>query len=199
MQPRSSAIPELTPMLFVVSAKTQDALIQYMKDYLDFCLKAPASLFHAICYTTCVGREHYRYRFACVAHNMQNLITRIEERLQNISTDATAGNARRILLAFPGQGSQYQGMGRYLATQYSGFQKIITDTANKAAALTGYPVLPFLVDESVPGNLTIDDSEVAPVCIFVFQYAVATWLESLGIQAHAVMGHSLGEIAAAGL
>ena len=198
MQPRSSAIPELTPMLFVVSAKTQDGLIQYLNNYLDFCLNAPAPLFHAICYTTCVGREHYRYRFACVVHNMQDLITHIEGRLQNISTDAAAGNARRILLAFPGQGSQYQGMGRYLAAQYSGFQQIITDAANKAAALTGYPILPFLVEESAPGDLTIDNSEVAPVCIFVFQYAVAAWLESLGIQAHAVMGHSLGEIAGAG-
>jgi acyl transferase domain-containing protein len=186
-------------MLFVVSAKTQDTLIQYMNNYLDFCLNAPSSLFHSICYTTCVGREHYRYRFACVAHNMQDLISRIEDRLQNMSADATAGNARRILFAFPGQGSQYQGMGRYLASQYTGFRKIVTDAANKAAALTGYPILPFLVEESAPGDLTIDHSEVAPVCIFIFQYAVATWLESLGIQAHAVMGHSLGEIAGAGL
>jgi len=199
MQPCSSVIPESTPMLFVVSAKTQDTLIQYMNNYLDFCLNSPASLFHAICYTTCVGREHYRYRFACVAHNMQDLISRIEDRLQNMSADASPGNARRILFAFPGQGSQYQGMGRYLASQYTGFRKIITDAAKKATALTGYPILSFLVEESVPGKLTVDDSEIAPVCIFIFQYAVASWLGSLGIQAYAVMGHSLGEIAGAGM
>jgi acyl transferase domain-containing protein len=194
----SASIPENTPMMFVVSGKSQGALTQYLNNYLDFCLEAPSSLFHAICYTTCVGREHYRYRFACVVNNMQDLIARIEDRLQNSSASPAGGNAKRILLGFPGQGSQYQGMGRYLANQYSGFRTIITDAANKASALTGYPILPYLIEESAPGKLSIDHSEVAQVCIFIFQYAVSTWLESLGVHAHAVMGHSLGEIAAGG-
>ncbi|KAF8953963.1 acyl transferase domain-containing protein [Flammula alnicola] len=200
MKPKSSSsIPETTPMMFVVSGKSgksEDALIQYLNKYLDFCLDAPSSLFHAICYTTCVGREHYRYRFACVVNNMQDLIARIEDRLQSSSSSASGGNARRIFIGFSGQGSQYQAMGRYLANQYSGFRSIITDAANKASALTGYPILPYLVEESAPGNLSIDHSEVAQVCIFIFQYAVSTWLESLGVHSHAVMGHSLGEIAA---
>ena len=85
-------------------------------------------------------------------------------------------------------------MGRYLAQQYSGFSAIITVAANKAFVLTGYPVLPFLVDKSAPRGLSIDQSEVAQICIFIFQYSVCTWLESLGIHAHAVLGHSLGEI-----
>ncbi|PPQ84949.1 hypothetical protein CVT25_004462 [Psilocybe cyanescens] len=197
MKPRSSpSIPDTIPMMFVVSAKTQDGLTQYLENYLDFCLNAPASDFHSICYTTCVGREHYRYRFACIVSNMQDLIARLEDRLQNNSSPS-GGNARRILLGFPGQGSQYQGMGRYLASQYSGFRTIITDAANKASTLTGYPILPYLVEESAPSKLSIDQSEVAQVCIFIFQYAMSMWLESIGIQAHAVMGHSLGEIAAA--
>lgn len=186
-------------MLFVVSGKNSDALEEYLQNYLDFCLSAPPSSFHSICYTSCVGREHYRYRFACVVNNMQDLIARIEDRIENGPNSPAGGTARRILFAFPGQGSQYQGMGRYLSTHYSGFRKIITEAANKAAALTGYPILPYLVEEAAPSGRSIDHSEVAQVCIFVFQYAVATWLESLGIQSQAVMGHSLGEIAAAGM
>ncbi|KAF8970003.1 acyl transferase/acyl hydrolase/lysophospholipase [Flammula alnicola] len=155
----------------------------------------PCNLLHDL--LSCVGREHYRYRFACVVNNMQDLIARIEDRLQSSSSSASGGNARRILIGFSGQGSQYQAMGRYLANQYSGFRSIITDAANKASALTGYPILPYLVEESAPGNLSIDHSEVAQVCIFIFQYAVSTWLESLGVHSHAVMGHSLEEIAAA--
>ncbi|KAF8952141.1 acyl transferase domain-containing protein [Flammula alnicola] len=38
---------------------------------------------------------------------------------------------------------------------------------------------------------------IGTYAIFIFQYAVSTWLESLGVHSHAVMGHSLGEIAAA--
>ncbi|CAA7264464.1 unnamed protein product [Cyclocybe aegerita] len=196
MKPQPTArIPENMPMLFVVSGKSEAALTQYLNNYLDFCLEAPASSFHSVCYTTCVGREHYRYRFACIANNMQDLIARIEDRIQNPPA-TNGGNARRILFGFPGQGSQYQGMARSLATQYSGFRNVVTEVANKASALTGYPILPYLVEESAPGHMSIDQSEVAQVCIFVFQYSMATWLETLGVQAHAVMGHSLGEIAA---
>lgn len=194
----STEIPDSVPMMFVVSGKSQEALLQYLNNYLDFCLDADASLFHSICYTSCVGREHYRYRFACVATNMQDLIARLEERIR-VGLPVSAGNARRILMGFPGQGSQYQGMGRYLAQQYSGFNTIITDAANKASALTGYPILPFLIDQSAPRGFSIDQSEIAQICIFIFQYSVCTWLESLGVHAHAVMGHSLGEIAAAGM
>ncbi|KAF8811343.1 ketoacyl-synt-domain-containing protein [Phlegmacium glaucopus] len=193
---KPTEISDSVPMMFVVSGKSQEALLQYLNNYLDFCLDADDSLFHSICYTSCVGREHYRYRFACVATNMQDLIARLEERIGE-GLPVSAGNARRILMGFPGQGSQYQGMGRYLAQQYSGFNAIITDAANKASALTGYPILPFLVDQSAPRGLSIDQSEVAQICIFIFQYSVCTWLESLGVHAHAVMGHSLGEIAAA--
>ena len=73
----ATEIPDSVPMMFVV----KEALLQYLNSYLDFCLDADASLFHSICYTCCVGREHYRYRFACVATNMQDLIARIEERI----------------------------------------------------------------------------------------------------------------------
>jgi hypothetical protein len=83
--------------------------------------------------------------------------------------------------------------------QFSGFNAIITDAANKASVLTGYPVLPFLVDQSAPRGLSIDQSEIAQICIFNSQYSVCTWLETLGIYAHAVVGHNLGEIAAAGM
>jgi len=62
----------------------------------------------------------------------------------------------------------------------------------KASALTGYPILPFLIDQSAPCGFSIDQSEIAQICIFIFQYSVCTWLETLGIHAHAVIGHSLG-------
>ncbi|KAF9530718.1 hypothetical protein CPB83DRAFT_905059 [Crepidotus variabilis] len=189
----SAGIPESTPMIFVLSAKSSEALTAYLHKYLDFCLDAPASLFHSVCYTSCVGREHYRHRFACVAHNMQDLIARIEERLQ--TSPSSTMIPRRILFGFPGQGCQYQGMGRYLATQYAGFMDIIAEAAERASVLTGYPILPYLVGETAPKGLPIDHSEVAQVCIFTFQYAMVSWLEMLGVQANAVMGHSLGEIA----
>ena len=44
-------------------------------------------------------------------------------------------------------------------------------------------------------NLGLD---LIPIYIFIYQYAVASWLRKLGVPLDAVLGHSIGEIAAAG-
>ena len=192
---------ESFPMLFVISAKSAEALKQYLWKYLDFCRTAPTSNFRSICYTTCLGREHYRYRFACVVSNMGNLIKVLEDHLDSMSSSrASSSNpACRIAFAFPGQGSHYQAMASDLIARYPGFKDILDSAATAASMLSGCPIFSFLVDaETSSCNLTIDNSQVAQICIFVYQYSICTWLKQLGIEPQAVLGHSLGEIAAAG-
>ena len=189
------------PMLFVVSAKSAEALTQYLWKYLDFCRATSASNFRSICYTTCLGREHYRYRFACVAGSMGSLVKVLEDHLDSISGLASSNPAPaacRIAFAFPGQGSHYQGMASSLVARYPGFKGILDSAASTASMLSGYPISSFLVDAETTCDLTIDNSQVAQICIFVYQYSISTWLQQLGIELHAVLGHSLGEIAAAG-
>lgn len=184
-------------MIFVVSAKTQNALVAYIHSYIEHCSQAPPSDFHSICYTSCVGREHYRHRFACVVRDMDDLICRLQERLTKIPP-ATLSNPQ-LVLGFPGQGNQYLGMSGGLALRYPGFRAIITEAANAAAARTGFPVLSFLLGSDTHYERKIDESEVAQVCIFIHQYSISRWLNSLGLHPASVIGHSIGEIAAAGM
>lgn len=191
--------PEDFPMLFVVSAKSAEALTQYLWKYLDFCRTTSSSDFRSVCYTTCLGREHYRYRFACVVGNMGSLIKVLEDRLDCMSSPSTFNPAAcRIAFAFPGQGSHYQGMASDLVTRYPGFKGVLTSAASTAFMLSGYPILSFLVDAETSCDLAIDNSQIAQICIFVYQYSFCIWLKRLGIEPRAVLGHSLGEIAAAG-
>ncbi|TFK38562.1 hypothetical protein BDQ12DRAFT_683838 [Crucibulum laeve] len=199
--PHSNSSGALSPQIlrfssiFVVSAKTGSALLDYLERYLDFCRNSPADL-HSICYTSCIGREHYRHRFACVVSSKEELIIRLEERISSHKAQKYNTSNTRILFAFPGQGSQYEGMARDLYNNYSGFRTILVEAATKATALVGYAVLPLLVEVSADSQL-IDRSEVAQVCIFIYQHSICKWLATLGIEPHGVMGHSLGEIAAA--
>ena len=190
------------PMLFVVSAKSAEALKQYLWKYLDFCRTAPTSEFRSICYTTCLGREHYRYRFACVVSNMGNLIKVLEDHLDSMPSGLASSNPPatcRIAFAFPGQGSHYQAMASDLIVRYPGFKDILDSAASAASMLSGYPISSFLVDaETSSCDSTIDNNQVAQICIFVYQYSICTWLKQLGIEPQAVLGHSLGEITAAG-
>ena len=193
----STEIPDFVSMMFVVSGKSQEALLQYLNNYLDFVWMR--TRLSSIQSATPVALAVKTTDAGLLALPPTCKTSLLDLKRESVGLPVSVGNARRILTGFPRQGSQYQGMGRYLAQQYSGFNAIITDAANKASVLTGYPILPFLVDQSVPRGLSIDQSEIAQICIFIFQYSVCTWSESLGIHAHGVMGHSLGEVAAAGM
>ena len=190
-------------MLFVVSAKSAEALKQYLWKYLDFCRTALSSDFRSICYTTCLGREHYRYRFACVVSDMGNLINELEDYLDSTSSRRDRSNPAaagcRIAFAFPGQGSHYRAMGSDLIARYPGFRNILDSAASAASMLSGYPIFSLLVDaETSSCDLKVHNGQVGQICIFVYQYSICMWLKQLGIEPEAVLGHSLGEIAAAG-
>lgn len=183
-------------MLFVVSAKSQMGLVAYIHSYISFCLKAPPESFRSICYTSCVCREHYAHRFATVATNMQDLIAKLRERLTQ-GLKPSASTNPRIVFGFPGQGSQFSGMAKALADRFSGFCDIFVEYVSKGESLSEFPLLGLMLGTD-EGDVDIDNSQVAQICIFVYQCALAKWLTRLGVKADAVFGHSLGEFAAAG-
>ncbi|KAK0199304.1 polyketide synthetase [Desarmillaria ectypa] len=183
------------PMLFVVSAKSETALKSYIQKYIDFCASAEEEQFKSICYTSCVGREHYRFRFACVVSTMEELIEKLEERLTNL-TDTRPSNLKTIF-GFSGQGSQHAGMARDLAMSFKGFHDILRQHCDVAFRYCGFSVMDILVGGNSTTDRDINESEVGQVCTFVYQYSICVWLQSLGVRQHSVIGHSLGEIAGA--
>ncbi|KAG7441749.1 ketoacyl-synt-domain-containing protein [Guyanagaster necrorhizus] len=191
----SLSTPSLEPMLFVVSAKSETALKSYVQKYIDFCASVEKELFKLICYTSCVGREHYRYRFACVASTMDELIEKLEDQLTRC-IESRPSNPK-VIFGFTGQGSQYAGMARDLAMSFKGFRGLLQEHCDVAFLYCGFSVMDILVGGNSAKDRDINDSEVGQVCTFVYQYSICVWLQSLGVRHQAVIGHSLGEIAAA--
>ncbi|PPQ97453.1 hypothetical protein CVT26_002801 [Gymnopilus dilepis] len=194
-----SALDVQIPMPFVVSAKTPERLCAYLEKYIAFCRNLPPSDFVDLCFTTCVGREHYRYRFACVAHNLPELIANLESRLHEMRHNAQGLGtvaSPRVASAFPGQGSQFRGMASELADHFPDFKEIISALSAKASQVSGYDILSFLLDKDSPCEFPVNEGRMGQISIFVFQYSLSSWLRSLGIEPFAVLGHSLGEIAA---
>lgn len=204
----------ISPAVFVASAKSPNALREYLEKYITFCDQAADSDFYNICYTGCLGREHYKYRFSCVASTLQDLSRQLQNALE-VYTNKERSPVDHLIFAFPGrrplkrirtqltlnglgQGSQFQGMGRDLASNNSGFRSILVEMAEMADSIAGFSVLPFLLESNAPAGYSIDSSEQAQVCIFIYQCAICKWLVSLDIHPHAVLGHSIGEIAASG-
>uniref|UniRef100_A0A3G9K3K9 Hispidin synthase n=1 Tax=Neonothopanus nambi TaxID=71958 RepID=HIPS_NEONM len=189
-------LPNDKPMLFVVSAKTHTALIEYLGRYLEFLLQANPQDFCDICYTSCVGREHYRYRYACVANDMEDLIGQLQKRLGSKVPPKPSYKRGALAFAFSGQGTQFRGMATELAKAYSGFRKIVSDLAKRASELSGHAIDRFLLAYDIGAENVAPDSEADQICIFVYQCSVLRWLQTMGIRPSAVIGHSLGEISA---
>ncbi|KAJ7196194.1 hypothetical protein GGX14DRAFT_545737 [Mycena pura] len=182
------------PMIFAISAKTTAALSAYIQLYIVFLRNADERMFHAICYTACVGREHYKHRFACVATDLGDLIRQLES---CASTPRPAKTSRgSLMFAFPGQGTQFSGMAAALAKKHRIFRDFILEFGHMAEELCGSPISKMLLETDAEVQDHIH-SDVDQICIFIYQYSICRWLRELGMEANAVIGHSLGEITAA--
>ncbi|KAJ7035264.1 hypothetical protein C8F04DRAFT_1098684 [Mycena alexandri] len=182
------------PMIFAVSAKTAGALTAYIDRYLAFLRSVDPRMFHAICYTSCIGREHYKHRFACVATDMADLVRQVELRASAPRQQKKSRGS--LVFAFPGQGTQFPGMAAELGAIYSRFREFIGEFGRQAEAICRSPIDQILLGNTMETQEHIR-SDVDQICIFVYQYSMCRWLNELGIEAGSVLGHSLGEITAA--
>ncbi|MGW3962243.1 SDR family NAD(P)-dependent oxidoreductase [Amycolatopsis sp. NPDC005003] len=104
----------------------------------------------------------------------------------------TAGMPGKVVWVFPGQGTQWAGMGRELLEASSVFAARIAECA---AALE--PWIDWSLLDVLRGEGDLDRVEVLqPACFAVMVGLAAVW-ESVGVRPDAVVGHSQGEIAAA--
>jgi len=104
------------------------------------------------------------------------------------------GTARagRVVLVFPGQGSQWAGMGVELAAESPVFAELLEEAGRALAPYTGWELASVLGDKRALGRV-----EVVQPALFAVMVALAgLWRHHRGEPA-AVLGHSQGEIAAA--
>ncbi len=104
----------------------------------------------------------------------------------------SAGKPGKVVWVFPGQGTQWAGMGRELLDSSPVFAERIKECAAALDPWTGWSLLDVLHGE---GDLDRVDV-LQPACFAVMVGLAAVW-ESVGVRPDVVLGHSQGEIAAA--
>jgi [acyl-carrier-protein] S-malonyltransferase len=103
---------------------------------------------------------------------------------------------RRVVLLLPGQGSQYAGMGVPIYEREPAFATVLDEFFDQ-----GGPEGKRLRDDwlGINPSRSIDDGVNAQPLLFALGYAIGRVLEQRGVQVHAMIGHSVGELAAAAL
>jgi acyl transferase domain-containing protein/NADPH:quinone reductase-like Zn-dependent oxidoreductase/NAD(P)-dependent dehydrogenase (short-subunit alcohol dehydrogenase family)/acyl carrier protein len=161
----------------------------------------PSQALTDLCYTASLRRTHLSHRLAVAGANAAELRRGLEQ-FANGQEPAFAtagavaqGRKPRIAFVFPGQGSQWIGMGRELLRTSTVFRRSMEELDQAIEFETGWSVLAQLQDPSLEPRLARID--VVQPTLFAMEVALAELWASWGIVPEAVVGHSMGEIAAA--
>ncbi|WP_050514847.1 type I polyketide synthase [Streptomyces rimosus] len=152
-----------------------------------------------VAHTLAVRRSYARERAGIVAVGRAQLAARLEELASGTASPAGVATGRAVpepgpgvVWVFSGHGSQWAGMCRQLLDRVPEFTRVVDELEPLVRAESGFSVRETL---SRPEVVTGFD-RVQPV-IFTIQLGLAAMWRAHGVEPAAVIGHSMGEVAAA--
>ncbi len=183
------------PRVFALSASSEEG-VRAEAAALARWLTAGTSL-DDLAHTLLTHRTHLSNRATVVAHDRASLTAALEtvaagESRPEIATGRPLDDlGPGPVWVFSGHGSQWEGMGRDLLADEPAFRAAIDEIAPVFVAEIGFS--PRAILEHGP----LVDVDVIQPMIFAVQVGLTAVLRSRGLAPAAVIGHSVGEIAAA--
>ncbi|MEU8872215.1 SDR family NAD(P)-dependent oxidoreductase [Streptomyces javensis] len=180
-----------TVRLLPLSAPDPEGLERLSAAWAERLLRAESGELSALTTTAGAGRAHFPYRRTLWGGNREQLLSSFDR----TPPAGPVSRAPRVAFLFSGQGSQYFGMGRELYETEPVFREVF-DACDRAVI----PVLgASLADLVFYGEDTgaVNQTRVTQPALVALEIALARLWESWGVTPAAVMGHSVGEIAAA--
>ncbi|MEZ4719117.1 MAG: acyltransferase domain-containing protein [Caldilineaceae bacterium] len=110
-------------------------------------------------------------------------------------TGNTEAEGTPVVFVFTGQGAQWWGMGRQLLDREPVFRDMVTRIDALLRPLSGWSLLTEMTRPQATSR--IDRTDVAQPAIFALQVGLAELWRAWGVHPAAVVGHSVGEVAAA--
>lgn len=197
--PTSEPVAGPLPHILVLSAKTPAALGARRTMLADHLVMHPDIHLADASYTLALGRSPMAYRSAVVADDVAasaELLRRADRPRRAVGTDG--GTA--VVLLFTGQGAQYAGMGAGLYQHEPVFAAAMRECADIVGDIDGHGLLELVLSERADraaNDERVLETAVGQPAIFTIQYALARLWASWGIEPAVMVGHSIGEVAAA--
>jgi acyl transferase domain-containing protein/acyl carrier protein len=182
-----------TTHLLCISAHDETAFRRRADTLADRLATVAAEELNDTCFTLHTSGEHHSLRTAVVGKTGGELA----DALRRAGPRKWAGRDHaRVALMFTGQGSQYPGMGRGLYATEPAFRTAF----DAAAACFGSELgasLQALVFDGKADAARLAETDLTQPAVFAVDYAIGRLLLDWGVQPHCMMGHSVGEYAAA--
>ena len=195
-----AATEERWPVLLPLSARGPEALRALARSYRHELASAEGPLSAAslrdIAATASLRRSHHDHRLAVVGRTRAE----VAEELASFGGDAasaepTPGARPRVVFVFPGQGSQWRGMGRQLLEAEPVFRATIEACERAMRPHVTWSLTAELAADETSSRL--GEIDVVQPVLWAIELSLAALWRSWGIEPDAVLGHSMGEVAAA--
>ncbi|HEY4147014.1 amino acid adenylation domain-containing protein [Pinirhizobacter sp.] len=178
------------PQLLVLSARSEAALQAAVLNLGDHLAMDPAINLADAAHTLAVGRKVFAHRTHVVAADATEAV----ERLAAATFRKAAAQEPGIVLMFPGQGSQYAGMGRALHATDAAFRDALDACAQALQEELGFDLRERMFADDVDA---LRETGLTQPATFAIEYALGRAWMARGIKPVAMLGHSVGEFTAA--
>lgn len=200
VEPESEAHDDSVSVL-PLSARSPEALMALAQRYGSWLDTHPEVDIADVCLTAGAGRSHFEHRAALVVDSVRGardgLADLAENRLRPGVVRGECTDRPTTAWLFTGQGSQHPGMARELFDAEPVFAETVRRCADAVDGILSRPLLEVLFATDRDGAETLRHTSFAQPALFAVEMGLARLWQSWGIEPDVVLGHSVGQYAAA--
>ena len=192
--------PERRTRVLPLSGKTAGALRELAGRYLEWLGETTAGgsaddLLSDLAWTAGIGRSHFDCRAGIVFGDAESLTEELQA-LAGATEGVEPRSRTKVAFAYTGQGSQWVGMGAALY-ETEPVARAVLDRCETALREAGGTSLLDVMFGRGGGDADLGDTAWEQPALYALECALTALWASVGIRPEVVMGHSVGEIAAA--
>ena len=196
----AGSAPARAPEMLLLSAQSRAALNELAQDYADRLEAATADDAARIAAAAAHRRERLPARVAIALDGKADVVAALRAVGEAEDTDAAlvgtaVDRAAEVAFVYSGNGSQWAGMGQEAYAENPTFREAFDRIDALFQPLSQWSLKDALFAEDLEERLIL--TSVSQPLIFAIQSASTTALRAQGLKPAYVLGHSVGEIAAA--
>ncbi|MEU5540462.1 type I polyketide synthase, partial [Streptomyces sp. NPDC020362] len=184
---------------WLVSARSAEGLTAQAGRLREWVVARPELEPPEVAWSLATTRGAFEYRAVVVGGDRGELVAGLESLADGVPSGAVVSGVvrddARTVFVFPGQGSQWLGMGRELARVSEVFGARLAECEKALAPHVEWSLSDVLA--GVEGAPALEAADVVQPVLWAVMVSLAAVWEAAGVIPDAVVGHSQGEIAAA--